>query len=41
MEAFRLLEIVVEQSQAEKKILFLDELSWMHQVNTPATWHHS
>ena len=29
MEAFELLEIVVEHSQAEKKILFLDELSWM------------
>ena len=29
MEAFEQLEIVVEQSQAEKKILFLDELSWM------------
>ena len=29
MEAFELLEIVVEQSKAEKKILFLDELSWM------------
>ena len=29
LEAFDLLEIVVEQSGAEKKILFLDELSWM------------
>ena len=29
MEAFEQLEIVVEQSKAEKKILFLDELSWM------------
>ncbi len=29
MEAFELLEIVVEQNRAKKKILFLDELSWM------------
>ena len=29
MEAFELLEIIVEQSEAEKKILFMDELSWM------------
>ena len=29
MEAFDLLEAVVEQSKEEKKILFLDELSWM------------
>lgn len=29
MEAFDQLGIVVEQSEAEKKILFLDELSWM------------
>ncbi len=29
MEAFELLEKVAEQSNAEKKILFLDELSWM------------
>ena len=27
LEAFDLLEIAVEQSRAEKKILFLDELS--------------
>ena len=29
MEAFEQLEIIVEQSEAEKKILFIDELSWM------------
>ena len=29
LEAFDLLEMVVEQSRAEKKLLFLDELSWM------------
>lgn len=29
MEAFELLENVVEHSRTEKKILFLDELSWM------------
>ena len=29
MDAFDLLKIVVEQSRTEKKILFLDELSWM------------
>ena len=42
IEAFDLLEIVVEQSKAEKKILFLDELSWMDTLHSdliPALEH--